>query len=80
MAFQTTVRRNYTHAQQSSLLQAGRRAEEQREDSVKRLAWEQMQMANLRSEDRAEDKRFLRRRMQEQKEREMEEALIKVSF
>merc|ERR1711976_265669 len=73
----TTVRRNFTHTQQTAMLEGARRAEEQREDSLKQLAWEQMQAANLASEDRAEDKRLIRRFQMEQKEREMEEAIMK---
>ena len=75
--FQATVRRNYTHTQQMQMLEQGRRAEETREDSLKTLAWEQMQMANLASEERAETKRFIRRYQIEQKERDMEESIQK---
>jgi hypothetical protein len=55
-----------------------RQAEEHREDSIKNLAWEQLQMANMQSEDRAENKRILRQMMQEQKEREMLETIERV--
>ena len=55
-----------------------RRREEHREDTLKRLAHDQMMAANLASEDRVEDIRFLRRLQAEKKEREMEEAIIKV--
>ena len=58
--------------------QSNRIAEEQREDAIKNLKWEQMLNANMEAEDKAEDRRFLRRMQMEQKERDMEEAIIKV--
>lgn len=60
------------------MLEGARRSEEQREDSLKQLAWDQMQAANLSSEERAENKRYIRRYQMEKKEREMEEAITKV--
>ena len=57
---------------------ASRQADEQRQDSLKQQKWEQMQQANMLAEDRAEDRRYLRRMQMEQKERDMEEAILKV--
>lgn len=74
---QTTVRRGFTHTQQQQILEKSRQAEEGREDALKNLAWEKLQTANLSSEERSEDKRFIRRFQMEQKEREMEEAIMK---
>ena len=78
---QATLRRtcNYTHAQQMAMLEQSRRREEQREDTLKSLARERMEQANMGSEDRVETKRFLRRMQQENKEREMEEAILNAS-
>ena len=52
--------------------------EEKREDALKSLCWDQMQMANLQSEERADDRRIIRRMQIEKKEQEMEEAIVKV--
>jgi len=79
-SYQATIRRNYTYANQSTSINQVRQAEEQREDVLKRLAWEQLQTANMKSEERAEDKRFLRHMVQEQKERETLEAIERVGY
>ena len=63
-----------------AMLEQSRRREEQREDTLKSLARERMEQANMGSEDRVETKRFLRRMQQENKEREMEEAILNVSW
>ena len=75
---QTTVRR--THAQQHALLEQCRRAEQQREDSVKELTRAQMEISNMAGEERAEAKRLLRQMQLEQKERDMDERIRKVTF
>ena len=62
----------------AKLQDSNRRREERRVDDLKGLAWDQMQNANLACETRAEDRRFIRRAQQEQKERDMEEAIMKV--
>ena len=67
-----------SHAQQKAALEQSRRLEEQREDRLKSLAREQMERSNMASEDRVETKRYLRVMQQEQKELEMEEAILKV--
>ena len=76
--FQSTVRRGNTHTQQKAQLELSRRREEHREDTLKSLARDQMESANILSEERVEDKRFIRALQQEQKEAEMQEAIIKV--
>ena len=68
-----------THGQQEKMLQQTRRQEEMREDRVKQLAHERRLEANMLGDDRVEDKRFIRRMQMEKKEREMEEAILKVS-
>lgn len=67
-----------THAQQQKMLAENRRKEILREDQLKRITQEKVLEANLTSEERIENKRFLRRIQQEAKEREMDEAIQKV--
>ncbi len=61
-------------------LEQTRRLEEQREDRLRLLAREKMERANMSSDDRVETKRYLRTMQQEQKEAEMEEAILKVKL
>ena len=63
---------------QKAQLEQSRRREENREDTLKTLARDQMETSNILSEDRVEEKRFLRRLQQEQKEQDMYDAIIKV--
>ena len=81
MHFQASVRRmNLGHAQQQKLLAENRRKEIAREDQIKRINQERTLEANMASEERIENKRFLRRRRQEETEREMDEGIRKVRF
>ena len=56
------------------------RQEDAREDTMRSLARERMDYANMASEERVENKRMIRLLQLEQKEREMEEAILKVGF
>lgn len=77
---QASVRRmNLGHAQQQRMLSENRRKENAREDQIRRISQEKLLEANMASEERVENKRFLRRLQQESQEREMDEAIIKVS-
>ena len=69
---------NLSHAQQQKLLADNRRKEIAREDQVKRINQERILEANMASEERIENKRFLRRLRQEATEREMDEGIRKV--
>lgn len=69
---------NLSHAQQQKLLADNRRKEIAREDQVKRINQERILEANMASEERIENKRFLRRLHQEALEREMDEGIRKV--
>ena len=71
-------RANLSHAQQSKLRAEDRRREILREENMKRLAAEKLLDANMASEERVENKRFLCRLQLEAREREMEEALFRV--
>lgn len=71
-------RMNLGHVQQQKLLAENRRKEIAREDQLKRINQEKTLQANMASEERIEDKRFLRRRRQEESEREMDETIRKV--
>ena len=71
-------RMNLSHAQQQKLLADNRRKEIAREDQVKRINQERILEANMASEERIENKRFLRRLHQEATEREMDEGIRKV--
>ena len=77
LCFQATVRRTTASLQAAQQL-ANRQAEDARQESLKRLRWDQLQNANLDLEEKAEDRRFTRRMQIEQKERDMEEAILKV--
>ena len=79
MPQQASMRRaNLSHAQQSKIRADDRRREILREENVKRLAAEKLLEANMASEERVENKRFLCRRQLEQRERDMEQALFQV--
>ena len=79
MPYQASVRRaNLSHAQQSKLRADDRRREILREENVKRLSAEKLLEANMASEERVENKRFLCRLQMEAREREMEDALFRV--
>lgn len=69
---------NLSHAQQQKLLADNRRKEIAREDQIKRINQERTLEANMASEERIENKRFLRRLHQEATEREMDEGIRKV--
>ena len=71
-------RANLSHAQQSKIRAEDRRREILREENMKRLAAEKLLDANMASEERVENKRFLCRLQLEAREREMEEALFRV--
>lgn len=68
----------YGTAQQMAKLESTRRKEENREDALKSVARERMDLANMASEERVENRRMLRLMQLEQKEREMEEAIMRV--
>lgn len=53
--------------------------EEERLASVKKLEREALVSRVLEDDDRLEDKRLMRRMMMEQREREMEDSIIRVS-
>lgn len=69
---------NLSHAQQQKLLADNRKKEFAREDQIKRINQERILEANMDSEERIENKRFLRRLHQEATEREMDEGIRKV--
>lgn len=75
---QTTVRRALTGGARERQLENMRRQEDYREDTIRRLHEEKRLEANMSNEERISEKRFIRRTMMEQKEREMEEAILKV--
>ena len=54
-----------------------RQREENREDTLKMLAREKMDLANMGSEDRVEAKRMIRMMKKEQQERDMEESIMR---
>ena len=62
----------------SRLQQDNTMRDQRRGEDLKNLKWQELQSANLASEERSEAKRFIRRMQQEDREREMEEALTKV--
>ena len=68
------------HAQQAAFLETSRAQEDARLDTQKQLVWDKIQAANAKSEERVENKRFLRQLQMEKKEREMEEAILKVIY
>lgn len=57
-----------------------REVEEERLASVKKLEREALVSKVLEDDDRLEEKRLMRRMMMEQREREMEDSIIRVSF
>ena len=71
-------RANLSHAQQSKLRAEDRKREILREENMKRLAAEKLLEANMASEERVENKRFLGRLQLEAREREIEQALFQV--
>lgn len=73
----TTVRRALTGGARERQLENMRRQEDYREDTIRRLHEEKRLEANMSNEERISEKRFIRRTMMEQKEREMEEAILK---
>ena len=66
------------HAQQAAMLERSRMQEEARLDTQKALVNDRIQVANMLSEERVENKRFLRQLQMEDRERQMEEAILKV--
>lgn len=80
LLLQASIRRgNLTHIQQQRMLSENRRKDNLREDQIKSLAQEKILEANLASEERIENRRFLRRLQQEEQERQTDEAIIKVT-
>ena len=77
---QATVRRAppQTVAQRERQLENARRQEMVREETVRTLGREKVLESNMNREERLENKRFLRQQMAEQKEREMEETILRV--
>lgn len=75
---QTTVRR-LTASERERQLQNFRRQEEVREDTLRQLGTQKLLEANMSNEERLSEKRYIRRMMMEQKEREMEDTILKVS-
>ena len=67
-----------TAASQMANRERSLRQEDAREDTMRSLARERMDYANMASEERVENKRMIRLLQLEQKEREMEEAILKV--
>ena len=79
--FQAMVRRSQqTISNRERQLEMTRRQEEVRGETLKNLSREKMLESNMNREQRLDDKRFLRQQMTEQKEREMEETMLKVSL
>ena len=74
----STRRANLSHGQQSKLRADDRRREILREENVKRLTAEKLLEANMASEERVENKRFLCRLQLEARERDMDQALFQV--
>lgn len=64
--------------QRERQLENSRRQENIREETVRNLAREKLLESNMNREGRLEDKRFIRTQMSEQKERDMEEHILKV--
>ena len=67
-----------TVSQRERQLENSRRQENVREETIRNLNREKMLEANMSRETRLEDKRFIRSQMQEQKERDMEDSIVKV--
>ncbi|XP_069622042.1 meiosis-specific nuclear structural protein 1 isoform X1 [Ranitomeya imitator] len=68
-------KRSVTYSQREKMIAEARRQEFIREDQIKKLNQEQQMEACLKSEERVEKKRFLRRLQDEEQERRMEETL-----
>ncbi len=68
------------HAQQAAMLERSRMQEEARLDTQKALVNDRIQVANMLSEERVENKRFLRQLQMEERERQMEESILKVLY
>lgn len=75
--FQTTVRR-LTASERERQLQNYRRHEEVREDTIRQLGTQKLLEANMSNEEKLSEKRYIRRMMMEQKERDMEDTILKV--
>lgn len=71
-------RANLSHTHQSKLRAQYRQREILREENIKKLAAERVLDANMASEERVENKRFLCQLQHETREREMEEAFLQV--
>lgn len=67
-----------THSLHERALAQFRRQEERREDESRRVAKEKQIQANLKTEERVEMKRYLRMMQDEEYERQMEKAFLKV--
>ena len=78
--FQTTIRRTQPlhSGHRERQLENMRRKEDFREDTIRRLNQEKMLEANMNNENRVLEKRYIRTVMMDQKEQEMEEAILKV--
>ena len=76
--FQTTVRR-LTATERERQLQNFCRQEEVREDTLRQLGTQKLFEANMNNEEKLSEKRYIRQIMMEQKEREMEDTILKVS-
>lgn len=62
------------------MLSENRRKENDREDQIRRITQEKVLEANLASEEKIENRRFLRKLQQEEQERQTNEAIIKVDI
>lgn len=60
------------------MLVENRRKENEREDQLRRITQEKILEANLASEEKIENRRFLRKLQQEEQERQFNEAIVKV--
>lgn len=75
---QATVGRQTTAAMMSKEQQRRQEREFEREQDLKDMKKLEMHWANLKSEERADEKRYLRMCHQEEMERDMQESLVKV--
>ncbi|KAL4660696.1 meiosis-specific nuclear structural protein 1 isoform X2 [Arapaima gigas] len=66
-----------THSQQQKMLAKSQREDEWREDQIKDIMKENHMHASLLTEDKVERKRYLRKVQEEQRERQIDEALLK---
>ena len=66
------------HQTQQAMQMRNRELEEERLASVKKLEREALVSKVLEDDDRLEEKRLMRRMMMEQREREMEDSIIRV--